>query len=148
MFIAYVQEWKENSAAVLPSLSSEEAYRNADRPRLELMPSSTGLNETTMDSLNNKVKEHSSGTAATGKERTKLVLESVNAMGKGMTTAVAGTAAVGAGVEPFIVDSNWRAFINSEAVKELENIISAELDADPVVYMPLIIKVTHDARCQ
>ena len=48
-------------------------------------------NETTMDSVNDEVKEHSSGTAATGRERTKLVLVSVNAMGKGTATAVAGT---------------------------------------------------------
>ena len=91
MFLAYVQEWKEISAAVLPSPSSEEAHRNAVRLRLELVPSSTELTETTMDSLNGKVKEHSLGTATTGRKRTKPVLQSVNAMRKGTTTAVAGT---------------------------------------------------------
>ena len=60
MFMAYVQEWKQISAAVLPSPSdpsSEEAYRCADRLRLSLVPNALELNETAMDSLNEKVKE-------------------------------------------------------------------------------------------
>ena len=146
MFMAYVQEWKQISAAVLPSPSdpsSEEAYRCADRLRLSLVPNALELNETAIDSLNEKVKEHSSGTAATGRERARLVLESIGAMGKGSTIAVAGTTTVGAIVEPIIVDADWRAFNNSPPVKTLEAIIQAGLDATTVVHTPLIIKITR-----
>ena len=74
-----------------------------------------------------------------------LALESVNAMGKGTATAVAGTTAVGSSVEPITVDADWRAFIHSEAVNDQETIIKMGLDADTVVHTPLIIKVT---RCK
>ena len=40
--------------------SSEEAYTNADRLRLEILSASNGIDETTLDALNEKIQEHSS----------------------------------------------------------------------------------------
>ena len=50
-------------------------------------------------------------------------------------------------VQPVItgIDSEWRKFINSDPVNELESLIEAGLVASPIVHTPLIIRVT---RCK
>ena len=65
MFTAYVQGWKAISNTVLPSSSSEEAYQNADRLRLELVLNATELNETSMDALNSILLQHNTSPETT-----------------------------------------------------------------------------------
>ena len=97
-FSTYVTLWPAVASAVLPSASSEEAYTNADRLRLEILSNSKVIDETTLDALNERIQKHSFNTAGTGKESTRLILQSFNSMGRSTSAAVNATAMVGAAV--------------------------------------------------
>ena len=148
-FDIYVQAWGELALVVLPSHSSTEAYNRADRLRMELMPSSTEMCEATMDSLNVKIKDHRPATGISGGERTELALQSIATMGSVGTSSISAVTSTdgssNSASAPITVDGDWRHFINSSTVKELELYVSTGFASDPVPAIHMIVKT---ARCK
>jgi len=102
-----------------------------------------------MDSLNVKIKDHRPATGISGGERTELALQSIATMGSVGTSSISAVTSTdgssNSASAPITVDGDWRHFINSSTVKELELYVSTGFASDPVPAIHMIVKT---ARCK
>lgn len=150
-FQTYVQGYPDLALVVLPTTSAEAAFINTDRIRIKMLPGSSSINETTMKTLQEEISDHlgviktdaAAAKRMDGDAKTKAVLESISTLGLAARTAPSGgvsTTTSAPTAEP-VINSEWRVWINSQPVQELNQAVRSALMSDPIPVTAIITKI-------
>ena len=158
-FDSYTLGFRVLSIILRPSPDPEQAYVACERLRMEIMPSSTDLDEATMATLDVKVRPYATALTLdsavarglTVVERTQMVLDAFSNQSVAVaqpvgaphgSTSTGGNSGSGnTGPTAAILNADWTAWVNSTAVKSLEADTALAMSQTPIPTVSIINKI-------